>query len=206
MNLASSEAMVMVTVDPVDDHQGGVHSASITSDQALVYHSSSIEQQLNLQQQQEGQLLDLACALTDPGVAPPGSAAIDTSIKPSKSVSVHDSHSEDLLGVEIAESSTDSEKTSSRKPIRPEPKKVDSQTRTTPTNPMSVSVPNLTSSMEQTVSLLESFAAVARRNIGNNSNNMARCNNAASLVSRLASSANSPSKYAGLLEFVFVLA
>ena len=59
--------------------------------------------------------------------------------------------------------------------------------------PMSMSVPNLPSSMEQTVSLLESFAAVARRNLGNATNNMARSNNASSLV-RLALSSNSPSK------------
>lgn len=45
-------------------------------------------------------------------------------------------------------------------------KKADGQTRGSPTNPMSVSVPNLPTSMEQTVSLLETFAAVARRNLG----------------------------------------
>ena len=33
---------------------------------------------------------------------------------------------------------------------------------------MSVSVPNLTSSVDQTVSLFESFSAVVKRNIGNN--------------------------------------
>ena len=68
----------------------------------------------------------------------------------------------------------------------------DSQhSRPTTSNPMSVSVPNLTSSMEQTVSLLESFAAVARRNLGNNANNMARSAHASSLV-RLALASNSP--------------
>lgn len=68
------------------------------------------------------------------------------------------------------------------------------QQRATPTNSMSVSVPNLTSSMEQTVgSLLESFGAVhvARRNLGNSTNNMARSSNAISLV-RQALSSNSP--------------
>lgn len=45
-------------------------------------------------------------------------------------------------------------------------KKTEGQTRGSPTNPMSVSVPNLPTSMEQTVSLLETFAAVARRNLG----------------------------------------
>ncbi len=82
----------------------------------------------------------------------------------------------------------------SKRPSRQDNRKADSQTRTTPTNPMSVSVPNLTSNMEQTVSLLESFAAVARRNLGNNSNNMSRCNNASSLV-RLALASNSNGKY-----------
>jgi len=47
--------------------------------------------------------------------------------------------------------------------------KTDAPTRASPTNPMSVSVPNLPASMEpSTISLLESFAAVARRNAGNN--------------------------------------
>jgi hypothetical protein len=69
-------------------------------------------------------------------------------------------------------------------------KKTDSQTRTSPTNPMSVSVPNLPSSTEHTASLLESFSSVLRRNRGNN--NMTRCSNMSSLA-RLALQANSPS-------------
>ena len=64
--------------------------------------------------------------------------------------------------------------------------------RTSPTNPMSVSVPNLPSSTEQTASLLESFSAVLRRNRGNN--NMTRSSNMSSLA-RLAMAANSPSKW-----------
>ena len=76
--------------------------------------------------------------------------------------------------------------------------KSDAQARTTPTNPMSVSVPNLTSNMEQTVSLLESFAAVARRNLGNNSmNNMGRPNNASNLV-RLALASNANGRHCNL--------
>ncbi|XP_074662874.1 E3 ubiquitin-protein ligase HECTD1-like [Tubulanus polymorphus] len=66
----------------------------------------------------------------------------------------------------------------------------DGPTRTSPTNPMSVSVPNLPSSTEQTVSLLESFSAVLRRNRGNN--NMTRSSNMSSLA-RLALAANSNS-------------
>ncbi|XP_052267734.1 E3 ubiquitin-protein ligase HECTD1-like isoform X2 [Dreissena polymorpha] len=53
--------------------------------------------------------------------------------------------------------------------------KTEAPSRASPTNPMSVSVPNLPASMEQSMSLLETFAAVARRNAGNN---MLRSNNA----------------------------
>ena len=55
-------------------------------------------------------------------------------------------------------------------------------------NLMSVSVPNLTSNMD-TVSLLESFAAVARRNLSANTNNMVRSSNASNFM-RMALSAN----------------
>lgn len=47
-----------------------------------------------------------------------------------------------------------------------ENKRPELPTRSSPTNPMSVSVPNLPTSMEQTVSLLESFATVAKKNLG----------------------------------------
>ena len=62
---------------------------------------------------------------------------------------------------------------------------------------MSVSVPNLTSTMEQTVSLLETFAMVARRNLGNNSGSVMSAvagsnNNPCSSLVRLALSSNSP--------------
>ena len=65
------------------------------------------------------------------------------------------------------------------------------------TNSMSVSVPNLTSTMEQTVSLLETFAMVARRNLGNNSGSVMSAvtgsnNNPCSSLVRLALSSNSP--------------
>jgi E3 ubiquitin-protein ligase HECTD1 len=71
-------------------------------------------------------------------------------------------------------------------------------------NTMSVSVPNLTSTMEQTVSLLETFAMVARRNLGNNSSNMLSAvtggnNNPCSSLVRLALSSNSPVSFAGSL-------
>ncbi|WAR20557.1 HECD1-like protein [Mya arenaria] len=68
--------------------------------------------------------------------------------------------------------------------------KTEAPTRVSPTNPMSVSVPNLPASMEHsTMSLLETFAAVARRNAGNN---MLRSNNAISLARLLPSTCNSP--------------
>ena len=60
-------------------------------------------------------------------------------------------------------------------------------------NPMSVSVPNLTSNMD-TVSLLESFAAVARRNLSANTNNMVRSSNASNFM-RMALSANTNGKH-----------
>ncbi|PVD26171.1 hypothetical protein C0Q70_13840 [Pomacea canaliculata] len=67
----------------------------------------------------------------------------------------------------------------------------DNQTRGSPTNLMSVSVPNLTTSMEQTVTLLDTFAAVARRNLASShASNMPRNANTSSLV-RMALS-NSP--------------
>ncbi|KAL8608279.1 hypothetical protein ACOMHN_042146 [Nucella lapillus] len=67
----------------------------------------------------------------------------------------------------------------------------DGQTRGSPTNLMSVSVPNLPSSMEQTVTLLDTFAAVARRNMSaGHSSNLPRNANTSSLV-RMALS-NSP--------------
>ncbi|XP_052768700.1 E3 ubiquitin-protein ligase HECTD1-like isoform X1 [Mya arenaria] len=75
--------------------------------------------------------------------------------------------------------------------------KTEAPTRVSPTNPMSVSVPNLPASMEHsTMSLLETFAAVARRNAGNN---MLRSNNAISLARLLPSTCNSPSDWTDTL-------
>ena len=72
-------------------------------------------------------------------------------------------------------------------------KKNSGENRSSPTNLMSASVPNLPSSMEQTASLLDTFAAVARRNLAaGGPNNLPRNANTTSLV-RMALS-NSPSK------------
>lgn len=69
----------------------------------------------------------------------------------------------------------------------------DGTTRGSPTNLMSVSVPNLPSSMEQTVTLLDTFAAVARRNLSSgHQSNLPRNSNTSSLV-RMALS-HSPSE------------
>ena len=73
------------------------------------------------------------------------------------------------------------------KHVRLDSVKGDSHTRNSPTNPMSYSVPNLPASMDN---LLETFAAVARRNAGNN---MLRSANAVSLARLLPP--NSSSKY-----------
>lgn len=60
---------------------------------------------------------------------------------------------------------------------------------------MSVSVPNLPTTLEPGNNLMESFAVVARRNLTNETNNMAASTaNNGGLV-RLAAFANSPSKY-----------
>ena len=73
------------------------------------------------------------------------------------------------------------------KHVRLDSVKGDSHTRNSPTNPMSYSVPNLPASMDN---LLETFAAVARRNAGNN---MLRSANAVSLARLLPP--NSSSKF-----------
>ena len=78
--------------------------------------------------------------------------------------------------------------------------KTDSQSRSNATNPMSVSVPNLTTNMD-TVSLLESFAAVARRNLSANTNNMMRSSNASNFM-RMALSATSNGKRKSIILIV----
>lgn len=204
MNLASADSVVMVTVDPADDtHISNINnmmppSVSVT-DAPVVVHSSA----------------DAGSTTSTPVLAMPtdllsiglgATAALNNPM--ADHIQVMDTlPSDNTLLEEGAEGGnvTPSEGLMELDPHRPPPRpygmrpsrqdnrKVDAQARTTPTNPMSVSVPNLTSNMEQTVSLLESFAAVARRNLGNNSNNMSRCNNASSLV-RLALASNSNGK------------
>ncbi|XP_014790157.1 E3 ubiquitin-protein ligase HECTD1 [Octopus bimaculoides] len=65
--------------------------------------------------------------------------------------------------------------------------------RSSPTNPMSVSVPNLPTSLEPGANSMESFAVVVRRNLTNETSNMASSTaNNGGLV-RLAAFANTPS-------------
>ena len=205
LNLASADSVVMVTVDSADDTRiSNINnmvppSVSVT-DAPVVVHSSA----------------DAGSTISTPVLAVPtdllsmglgATAALNNPV--SEHIHVMETLSIDnTLVEEGAEGGnvTPSEGLMELDPHRPPPRpygtragrhdnrKVDSQTRTTPTNPMSVSVPNLTSNMEQTVSLLESFAAVARRNLGNNSNNISRYNNASSLV-RLALASNSNGKF-----------
>ncbi len=209
MNLASADSVVMVTVDSADDtHVSNINnmvppSVSVT-DAPVVVHSAADAGSSTVSTPVASMPAELLAV---------GLGATSALNNPSVPEHVHVMDpfaSEHALLEEGAEGGnvTPSESLMELDPHRPPPRayysmiraarqdnrKAEMQARTTPTNPMSVSVPNLTSNMEQTVSLLESFAAVARRNLGNNSNNMSRCNNASSLV-RLALASNSNGKW-----------
>lgn len=181
LNLASSDSVVMVTVDSADEPMEGAMSSH--TDAMVVVHNPDI-------------------AIPPPHIPnmPPLDRGATAAIPPMPfSGQPLDLNQVNMLAEEGAEGGSPTNKDvptplgmgpGSRKNSRLEGKKVEgASSRATPTNPMSVSVPNLTSNMEQTVSLLESFAAVARRNLGNNGNPMGRSNNASSLV-RLALSSN----------------
>ena len=203
MNLASADSVVMVTVDSADDtHISNINnmmppSVSVTDAPVVVHSSADADSTIST---------PVLAMPADMSVALGATSALNNPL--ADHIQVMDAFvSDNTLLEEGAEGGnvTPSESLMELDPHRPPPRpygmrpgrhdnrKVDAQARTTPTNPMSVSVPNLTSNMEQTVSLLESFAAVARRNLGNNSNNMSRCNNASSLV-RLALASNSNGK------------
>ncbi len=194
MNLATADSVVMVTVDSAE--------ALSSQDQSVVIHESA--ETVEGRSPTPGDvtpptvsLLDPTSALSDTPLGQDDSSPGSHSPSPRSQGSATDA-----LGLQGAEGGIEEEadkdvfhpdlvmgNRSSRlgnRKIR-EPL----HARQNPSNPMSVSVPNLTSSMEQTVSLLESFAAVARRNLGNSANNMARSANASSLV-RLALSSNTP--------------
>lgn len=170
-----------VTVDPAEE-------VSSTAESMVVVHRG-VEQQNrdNCRPEHSGYGFGML-----QGAIAERSESIDSNISECK---------EDIVGAEGGKPDQfpDTFKGPHIKHVKMDCRKGDNQNRTNSSNPMSVSVPNLPTSMEQTVSLLESFASVARRNRSSNSNNMTRSNNASSLV-RLALS-NSPSKY-GVLEIL----
>ncbi|XP_071078576.1 E3 ubiquitin-protein ligase HECTD1-like isoform X2 [Haliotis cracherodii] len=160
VNRASSDAIVMVTVDQADESS----DRTLTNDPVVVVHRGSED----MAGSSECGLMDTACEM-------------DVAQEPVRGA---------VGGVKEVHhlSNANREKQAKNEAA----KKADSQTRSSPTNLMSVSVPNLPTSMEQTASLLDTFAAAARRNLsGGSGSNIVRNANASSLV-RLALS-NSPS-------------
>ncbi|XP_021359960.1 E3 ubiquitin-protein ligase HECTD1-like [Mizuhopecten yessoensis] len=147
VNLASSDALVSVTVDPVDE---GI-SGNIPTEPVIVVHKG--HERGNLEASGGYPALPDVLETSEQG-SPKGAEAMQM---PSNTT----------VGSNVAASVAEAIA-----------KKMEAQTRSSPTNPMSVSVPNLPSSMEQTVSLLETFAAVTRRNLGtvvmNNRSNSGR--------------------------------
>ncbi|XP_033735284.1 E3 ubiquitin-protein ligase HECTD1-like isoform X2 [Pecten maximus] len=146
VNLASSDALVSVNVDPVDE---GV-SGNIPTEPVVVVHKG--HERGNVEASGGYPALPDVLETSEQG-SPKGAEAMQM---PSTTVGSN-------VAASVAEAIA---------------KKMEAQTRSSPTNPMSVSVPNLPSSMEQTVSLLETFAAVTRRNLGtvvmNNRSNSGR--------------------------------
>lgn len=180
LNLASSDSVVMVRVDPAYDTSGSNTSISGPIDGAVIVHSPD---------NSNSNITHIEGAV-DP-LAPPSSLEQSREgifeEKGAEGGEAEGGEMEPPLTVVVGRAPQPQGKTPTGPPGAPGPAQGDRA----PTNPMSVSVPNLTSSMEQTVSLLESFAAMARRNLGNNGNPMVRANNATSLVRlALSSTAN----------------
>lgn len=225
MNLASSEAVVMVTLDPADESSNNQSSqmASATSTEAsVIVHNSDNLPLLHLPPKPPSTTpLDSTPSsstpsdVTSPVPHPPISTSEATPpVDPlSGLLAGVPSPIEELSGSPQEPASPAAE--AARGAEAPPPSEVcplqqllgshvrrvmkgeggAKQSSGGGSNPMSVSVPNLTASMEQTMgSLLESFGAahVARRNLGNSSNNMARAASNASSLMRLALSSNSP--------------
>ncbi|CAH1802965.1 unnamed protein product, partial [Owenia fusiformis] len=201
-NLTTSDSVVMVTVDPAEEPSN--QQAESSMDPSSLVTATEV---LNLEgnpmvlqgggtqgaQPQAGMMGNeddfLAMDMMASGVTGCDFQWPSMPATTFRRLSAQESHrkSKETLGMQPEQGAEGGNKKNSKN----ENKKNESQTRTTPSNPMSVSVPNLTSSMEHTVSLLESFAAVARHNLGNNNaNNMARSTNTSSLV-RLALSSSS---------------
>ena len=201
LNLATADTGVMVTVDSADDRCISSHS---TETPVLVHSSESGHSNTSapiMEQPEEEALPSPAAMATTPPLGSFLEQQRNQQLLARARDSVRDaarcaesSHGETPLcsssSRSVTETNLDNQQASRRASSKSDANKKCDASRSSPSNPMSVSVPNLTSSMEQTVSFLESFAAVARRNLGNNVNNMARSSNA-SLV-RLALSSNPP--------------
>ena len=208
MNLASADSVVMVTVDPADDTTITPPVPSLVPEPMMMDPSGTEIGSLGTISGSPPSLSSMSDSST--GLASGGEAGSTigpltppSDRDPSDSSSLLADLMEGVMGAEggIGHGATVHKDGGSkagashtRRASKPESRKAEAAARTTPTNPMSVSVPNLTSNMEQTVSLLESFAAVARRNLGNNSSNIGRSSNTSSLV-RLALSSNPTGMY-----------
>ena len=173
MNLASSDSVVMVRVDPAEDTTGSNTSISGPIDGAVIVHSPDNS--------------NMMATPIEGAVAPaPPPSSLEQSREGSQSETIFEEKGAEGGEVEEMPLAVVVGQVPPQQPGKSPPVNASvvgpQGERVAPTNPMSVSVPNLTSSMEQTVSLLESFAAMARRNLGNNGNPMTRANNATSLV------------------------
>ncbi|KAK2190392.1 hypothetical protein NP493_82g04009 [Ridgeia piscesae] len=194
MNLA--EAVVMVTVNSAEEQCESRPTSTVTTEASVVVHNMGSSRVPGTRNNAPSVRAHLEASTREGAVNPEVLHPTQQGAEGGLPTSAPDANcpavsNQNLAVVAVSHSSTGSNQTDSMKNSNAQP-------RTVPSNPMSVSVPNLPSSMEQTVSLLESFAAVARRNLGNTTNNMARSNNASSLV-RLALSSNSPASFAGSL-------
>ena len=191
LNLAS-EAAVRVTVDPASEENNQLASAS--TEASVMVHNADIGPPLTSVlagiSEHEGAS---APAPTPNHTGSPTGIQTPSEVVEEEMDGAHATEVTDATPKELLSNKDIPFGAPMRKVGRTDPTdRQNNQNRQTPVNPMSISVPNLTSNMEQTVSLLESFAAVARRNLGNSANNMRT--NANSLV-RLALSSGSPGKW-----------
>lgn len=175
-----SESAVMVTVDPASEENNQLSSSSTTRSNVVV-HNTDIEPPLTsvLTGISEHEVGGVSAPAPTPNQTTPNQTGSPTGIQTP-------AEPEDLLHVtqgnestaEVVKDMISNKDIHFTNPIRKIGKVQDAtqrqnnQNRAIPGSPMSISVPNLASNMEQTVSLLESFAAVARRNLGNSANNM----------------------------------
>lgn len=162
--LQMSDNIVMVTVDPASEENNRIASGGLRS--SLVVHSAA---------DMGPPLTSVLTGITEHEGAPAPAPTPNQTGSPT-GVQTPGEPAEEEVSTAVTETSnkdhkphSNSDKTGDRLDVT---QQQNNQNRSVPVNPMSISVPNLTSNMEQTVSLLESFAAVARRNLGNSANNM----------------------------------